>query len=276
VIAGLLHHGSGPAGHTDLLDPDFPDKIACFAHAAAERYPWVTDWTPVNEPLTTARFAALYGVWYPHERSEAAFARALLNEIHGTARAMRAIRAVIPEARLVQIEDLGKTHATLALRYQADFDNVRRWATRDLLCGYVSSDHHWMWRHFRLFGVDERELRSLADDPCPPQVIGIDYYLTSERFLDERMERYPAHTHGDNSHERYADIEAVRVLGDGLLAEPRALILEAYSRYQIPVAVTEVHLGCDCEFEQARWLRYVWDSALAARDDGAEVRGVTV
>ena len=90
------------------------------------------------------------------------------------------------------------------------------------------------------------------------------------------MEWYPAHTHGDNSHKRYADIEAVRVSGDGLLAEPRTLILEAYSRYQIPVTVTEVHLGCDCEFEQARWLRYVWDSALAARDDGAEVRGVTV
>ena len=64
-IVGLLHHGSGPR-HTSLLDPDFPSKLAAFARAVAERYPWVDAYTPVNEPLTTARFSGLYGVWYPH------------------------------------------------------------------------------------------------------------------------------------------------------------------------------------------------------------------
>ena len=42
----------------------------------AERYPWVRRYTPVNEPLTTARFSALYGLWYPHVRDDAAFLRA--------------------------------------------------------------------------------------------------------------------------------------------------------------------------------------------------------
>ena len=67
-IVGLVHHGSGPP-HTSLLDPQFPTKLAAFAHAVAARYPWVCDYTPVNEPLTTARFSALYGLWYPHARS---------------------------------------------------------------------------------------------------------------------------------------------------------------------------------------------------------------
>lgn len=62
-IAGLVHHGSGPH-YTNLLDPEFPAKLASFAGAAAARYPWVRDWTPVNEPLTTARFSGLYGHWY--------------------------------------------------------------------------------------------------------------------------------------------------------------------------------------------------------------------
>jgi hypothetical protein len=62
-----VHHGSGPR-HTDLLDPAFATGLADYAGAVAARYPWVTDWTPVNEPLTTARFAALYGFWYPHAR----------------------------------------------------------------------------------------------------------------------------------------------------------------------------------------------------------------
>ena len=61
---GLVHHGSGPAG-TDLLDEGFAEGLARFARAVAERFPWVEDWTPVNEPLTTARFSALYGHWYP-------------------------------------------------------------------------------------------------------------------------------------------------------------------------------------------------------------------
>src|SRR4051812_26261986 len=64
-IITLLHHGSGPRS-TNLLDPAFATGLARFARAVAERYPGVLDWTPVNEPLTTARFSALYGHWYPH------------------------------------------------------------------------------------------------------------------------------------------------------------------------------------------------------------------
>ena len=77
-IAGLLHHGSGPR-HTSLLDPDFPAKLAAYARAVAERYPWVQAWTPVNEPVTTARFSGLYGLWYPHRADDRGFVRALMN-----------------------------------------------------------------------------------------------------------------------------------------------------------------------------------------------------
>ena len=49
-------------------------------------------------------------------------------------------------------------------------------------------------------------------DGCPPDIIGINHYVTSERFLDERLDRYPPHTHGGNDRHRYADVEAVRVL----------------------------------------------------------------
>src|SRR5436309_1002380 len=54
-ILGLVHHGSGPRD-TNLLDPGFASKLAAFARALATRYPWVGMFTPINEPLTTARF----------------------------------------------------------------------------------------------------------------------------------------------------------------------------------------------------------------------------
>jgi dTDP-4-dehydrorhamnose reductase len=270
-IVTLVHHGSGPR-HTSLVDPGFPAGLAEFARAVAERYPWVDAYTPVNEPLTTARFSGLYGHWHPHGRDPATFVRALLTECRAVAAAMRAIRQVSPGAALVQTDDLGKTFSTRALGYQAEFDNERRWITWDLLCGRVDRGHP-MWAYLAGCGAPERELDALAEDPAPPDILGINYYLTSERFLDERLERYPPHTHGGNGRHAYADVEAVRVRSQGI-AGPRALLREAWDRYGIPLAVTEVHLGCTRE-EQLRWLHEVWTAACSLRADGADVRAVT-
>jgi dTDP-4-dehydrorhamnose reductase len=268
-IVGLVHHGSGPR-ETSLLDPLFPEKLAAYAGGVAERYPWVEDWTPVNEPLTTARFSCLYGFWYPHRHDALSLARALLNQVRGVVFAMRAIRELVPHARLIQTDDLGKTHATPPLRYQAAHENERRWVTWDLLCGRRTGIEDW----FRCVGVEESELRWFEENPCPPDVVGINHYLSSERFLDHRLDRYPEHLHGSNGQDRYVDELAARVLGAGPTG-PAKLLLEAWERYRVPLAVTEVHNGCTRE-EQLRWLDEAWHAALAARDAGADVRAMTV
>ncbi|HEX3700684.1 MAG TPA: family 1 glycosylhydrolase [Phenylobacterium sp.] len=269
-IAGLLHHGSGPA-YTSLLDPDFTARFAAYARAAAERYPWIEDWTPINEPLTTARFSALYGHWYPHLTDEPKSWAALVNQVEATCAAMREIRAVRPEARLIQTEDLGRTYATRPLAHQADFDNARRWMTWDLLCGRVQPGHR-LWERLEGFGLGER-LRRLADAPCPPDVIGVNHYLTSDRFLDHQVENYPAERVGGNDFMAFADVEAVRV------AQPQpggleGALAEAWTRYGIPLAVTESHNGCTRE-EQVRWLREAWETAHRLRGRGAQVEAVT-
>jgi dTDP-4-dehydrorhamnose reductase len=270
-IVGLVHHGSGPRS-TSLLDPSFPEKLAAYARAVAERYPWVDAYTPVNEPLTTARFSGLYGYWYPHACSDLTFARALLAQCRAVVLSMRAVRKTNPSAQLIQTEDLGKTFSTRTLAYQAAFENERRWLSYDLLAGRVKRGHP-MWRYLRRVGIRQSELDWFTDNPCPPDVIGINHYLTSERFLDERLGRYPACSHGGNGRHSYADVEAVRVRAEGT-AGPRALIEEAWERYRLPVAVTEAHLGCTRE-EQLRWLKEVWEAAQSARRNGADVRAVT-
>jgi dTDP-4-dehydrorhamnose reductase len=271
-IVGLLHHGSGPR-HTSLVAPDFPTQLATYARAVAERYPWVDAYTPVNEPLTTARFSGLYGHWYPHGRDNATFARALIGQCRATALAMRAIREINPQAQLIQTEDLGKTFSTRTLRYQADFENVRRWMSLDLLCGRITREHP-MWEYLtRTGGIGEPELEWFNAHPCPPDMIGINHYLTSERFIDERVERYPDRAVGGNGRHRYVDVEAVRVCAEGT-AGARVLLREAWERYEIPLAVTEVHLGCTRE-EQLRWFKEVWDAARLLRADGVDLRAVT-
>ena len=145
-IAGLVHHGSGPI-HATLMDSCFPGEIEKYARQVAERFPWLEYYTPINEPLTTARFCGLYGFWYPHHTNARSFADIFLNEMKAVVLSMKAIRKINPLAKLVQTEDLGKTYSTDLLRYQAEFENQRRWLTIDILCGFVRSGHP-MWELF--------------------------------------------------------------------------------------------------------------------------------
>lgn len=269
-IVGLVHHGSGPA-YTNLLDEAFAAGLARHAAHVAERYPWVDAWTPVNEPLTTARFSALYGLWYPHASDERAFWLALLNQIDGVRFAMAAIRAVIPGARLVQTDDLGRTYATKPLAAQADFDNQRRWSGWDLLCGKLVPGHG-LWQRLADLGFEER-LRAIADAPCPPDIIGINHYLTSDRFLDHRAELFPASTRGTCTFGPLADVEAVRAVQPAPAGIEGAL-RDAWDRYHLPMALTEVHLGCTRE-EQLRWLAEAWEAASRLRGEGMDIVAVT-
>jgi len=270
-IAGLLHHGSGPAW-ADWLHPDFPDLFADYAALVARRYPWIELFTPINEPFTTARISGMYAQWQPHGSDEPTCLRLTVRQCLAITRAMAAIRRVTPAARLVQTEDFGRVFATPLLSAQADYENERRWLATDLLCGRVTPGHLF-WDRLLGAGVDEAALTELAHASCAPDMIGIDYYLTSDRFLDEAAELYPGEQVGGNGRERYVDIAAARSavpLGNfGLYWR----LQEVWHRYGLPIAVTELHNGSTRD-EQLRWLAEGWRAAQAARAAGVDVRAV--
>ena len=268
-IAGLLHHGSGPA-FTNLTDPQFSEKLAAYAQQVAERFPWLEYYTPVNEPLTTARFSGLYGFWYPHHSNDRSFAVMLINQLKGIVRSMQAIRNINPAAKLIQTEDLAETHSTPLLRYQKVFENRRRWITYDLLCGKVSNSH-FFWKYFSELGIPASDLEFFLDNPCPPYIMGFNYYVTSERYLDENLQLYPSHTHGGNGKHSYADTEAVRSCGATGI---KKILKNAWRRYRLPMALTEVHLACTHD-EQLRWFKENWDNCVALKKAGIDIRAVT-
>ena len=270
-IAGLVHHGSGPR-YADILSPFFATGVSDFAGKVAKEYPWIEYYTPVNEPLTTARFSALYGIWFPHRRSDRAFAHAFVNEMKAVVLSMQEIRKVNPQARLIQTEDLAKIYSTPRLQYQADFENHRRWLTWDFLCGMMN-DEHPLWKYFIDNGISERSLNFFIENPCPPNIIGVDYYATSERYLDENLDRYPHHTHGSNHFERYADVEAIRVR-HGQPSGVKLLLKECWNRYRLPIAVTEAHINCDFN-NQIRWLSEIRNACTVLLNKGVDIRAVT-
>jgi dTDP-4-dehydrorhamnose reductase len=272
-ILGLMHHGSGPR-YTNLLDPKFPFLLAKYAALVARRYPWSSWFTPVNEPVTTARFSCLYGHWYPHQTNEEAFLRAVFNQCYGVALSMRAIREQLGDARLVQTDDFGKTYSRPALQYQSDYQNERRWLGMDLLCGVVDRHHPW-YRPLLDAGVAPEQLRDLVSKPCPPDVVGLNYYLTSDRFLDQRLSLYPPACRGGNGRDSYADVEAIRIKEVGADCNLESRARDVWDRYHLPVAMTEIHNGCTRE-EQLRWLVEAYATATKLKTDGIDMRAVTV
>lgn len=270
-IAGLMHHGSGPF-ITDLSQPGFPELLADYAYTIAQRYPWIEYYNPINEPLTTARFSGLYGIWYPHHQSDKCFARIFLNEMKGIILSMQKIREINPNAKLIPSEDICKVHSTAALKKQADFENNRRWLTYDILTGKLNRKHPF-WKYFIKHGIKPQELDFFERNICTPYICGFNYYVTSERYLDEKKYRYPRRYHGGNGKIDYADVEAVRV-GK---AEPvgfYGLLKESWERYKLPMALSEVHLGCTRE-EQLRWFNEAYNAALRLKNEGVDFRAIT-
>ena len=269
-IAGLVHHGSGPT-YADFSTRNFATGLQAFAGKVAEKFPWINYYTPVNEPLTTARFAGLYGLWHPHKKNGKSFVTIFLNEMKGVVLAMKEIKKVNPDAKLIQTEDLAKIYSTPFLAYQAEFENNRRWLTFDILCGKLKPGHP-LWKYFLRY-ASEKDLYFFLENTCPPDIIGLDYYPTSERYLDENLEKYPLHTHGHNHRHRYADVEAVRVR----IQEPtgiKLLLTETWQRYGLPMALTEVHINCDSD-NQIRWFGKIREVCHDLIREGVDLRAMT-
>ena len=258
-IVTLLHHGSGPS-YTSLLDPEFPELFARYAAHTARRFPWVKRWTPINEPLTTARFSTLYATWYPNAFfDDAAFGRAIVNEMTAFAMAVERIRDVIPDAQFLLTEDLQSFYAAdPGVAAYVEHKSERRYLSCELLQGRIV-DGHPMHRYLvRRCGIPAWELARLSWRAQPPDVMGWNYYPNSERFLE---------SDGCGGHRNHAMVDC-----DPAALDPRGLLRSAYARLGVPFALSEVHVFGN-ERERARWLLSRFEDARALMADGIPIVG---
>ena len=269
-IIGLLHHGQGPRGMS-ILHPGFVAAFAAYASAVARRYPWVSSYMPINEPLTTARFGGLYGWWPPYARSEPVFGRMILTQVLATRAAARAIAQVNGDALLIVNEDVGRVFSTAPLAQEAEYLNERRWLTWDLMAGRVTPGHP-MYDLLATSPENERTLAALADEPFPPDILGIDHYVTSDRYLDHRVGLYPAERR-DPACPEFVDVEACRVRDVPAGSVARA-VHDTWQRYGRPMALTEISMDGQ-PHDQVAWWNEAWAAATEAVQAGMDVRAVT-
>ncbi len=236
-IVTLLHHGSGPH-HTNLLDPAFPELFAAYAGAVAAAFPWIRRWTPINEPLTTARFATLYGHWYPNRRDDRAFGHALANEALAMLLGMEAIGRSAPGALFVITEDLQNFHA-LDPRVEAFVAHKRErmFLSIELTMGRVVPGHSLYAYLTQTCGVEAALLARIAAHARPPDLVGWNYYPNSERALG--IDAAGA-TFNIAARERFA-------------ISPLPLLRAAHERLGLPFGISEVHVNAG-EAGRVRWL----------------------
>ena len=110
-------------------------------------------------------------------------------------------------------------------------------------------------------GFGKKKLDFFQVTHCLPHILGLNYYVTSERWLDESLGKISDHhTHGGNGSTpicRYRSGAGKPTARSGF----KNLATEIWERYKIPMAVTESHLHCTRE-EQLRWFKEIWDDAI--------------
>ncbi|WP_104201220.1 family 1 glycosylhydrolase [Cryobacterium sp. Y29] len=257
IVADLVHYGT-PRWLTDsFADPGYPEAIAEFARAFADRYRTrVTHFTPLNEPVTTASFCGLRGVWPPRLTGWDGWVKVAVPIAVGMARTTATIREVNPDAVIVHVEASTVVHTQdSALGEHTALIRDIGWLPTDFLFGRVDEVHP-LWAWLLEHGARQEDLDWLRANPAVPDFLGVNYYpdLTPRRV-----------TRVDGKHVQISYDKWTLGLSEAL---------ESFAtRYQLPLIITETSIEGD-DMMRTRWLR---DSAAVVEDlrDRFDIRGYT-
>lgn len=258
-IVDLVHYGCPDWLTGSFADPRYPNAVAAYAAAFAERYSHLVHcYTPHNEPHMTALMGGQRGIWPPYLRGERGFLRIMVQVARGMQRTIRAIREIDPRAAMIQVEAtaLHRTAREELKAYAAE-EHERRYLSFDLLAGHVSSAHPaylWLVRN----GIPPAVLRELVENAQEIDVMGLNFYpqwSTLEYYL------------GRSGHVRLRLSER-----DG--AGFGELIEDHHSRYGVPIMITETSAYGSHETRSA-WLESSVRAIRGLRESGVPVIGYT-
>ncbi len=258
VVADLVHYGCPPWLESSFADLRFPATLTEFATAFADRYRGVVDHiTPVNEPLTTASFCGLRGVWPPHLTGWDGWCKVTLGLAQGAAGAIRGIRGANPHAVIVHVEAaMPVESAEATLRDEVEHLRQVSYLPTDLLLGRVDQDHA-LWSWLIQHGVHDGDLRALAVAPPTVDLLGVNYYPElSPRMLTGHLD----------------EVVQVPFYGgvEGFVASLEAMA----RRYQLPMLVTETSVEGDDDLRM-KWLELAAATCRTLVASGVDVRGLT-
>jgi beta-glucosidase/6-phospho-beta-glucosidase/beta-galactosidase len=252
-IVDLCHFGV-PDWVGNFQNPDFPRWLAEYARAFAERFPWITFYTPVNEMYVTAKFSARLGMWNERLASERAFVTAVKHLARASILATEAIMKAQPAARFVQSESSEYYHPVgpEAIGYARHLNELRFLAL-DLAYGHDVSGR--MYEFLADNGMTREEYHFFLDRGIKSRcIMGNDYYATNEHMV-------------------YANgkVDICEMFGYYMITK------QYYERYRLPVMHTETNNRDEGDGEKdARvWLEKQWSNLVRLKSDGVPLLGFT-
>jgi beta-glucosidase len=258
VIADLVHYGTPTWLAGSFADPDYPNVVARFAGEFAARYRGIVDHiTPLNEPLTTASFCGLRGVWPPALTGWRGWTTVTLGIVSGISGTIAAVRAANPDAVIVHVEaaTIYLTAAQELTDHATELSSLGMLPT-DLLFGRVDPSHE-MYAWLLQNGASPAELDALRSDVPEIDFLGVNYYPDlSPRTL----------THRDGVVSQVATN-----LGEGGLVSSLTRFAE---RYHLPLLITETSIEGD-DAVRTDWLDASARAVQKLRADGMDLRGYT-
>jgi beta-glucosidase len=251
VIADPLHHTSYPSWlEGGFLNPEFVSAYANFVEALAARYPWITTFTPFNEPTCTLDFCGDRGFWHPYARGDQSYVTMLRHTARAAAEAVRRIRRTTRGAYILHV-DTFERHAALdaASEPRAHFLNERRFLFEELLMGRVDRGHP-LFGYLLQHGFSEQDLAWHREHPIVIDERGGNYYpLNEEQLLHGRTHAAPSRDPVGFS----------------------ALVLEYAARLPYPLSLTETNIQGTVR-DRISWFKYMLQEVEKLQTNGTSLR----
>jgi beta-glucosidase/6-phospho-beta-glucosidase/beta-galactosidase len=249
-IIDLVHFGL-PDWLGNFQNSEWPRRVAEYAGAFSERYPWVRYFTPVNEIFVTAQFSAAFGWWNERLMSDHAFVTNLKHCVKASMLSMREVLGRRADAIFIFSESTEYVHpGSPNMVPKAAFLNERRFLSLDLLFGHdVSATMYQYLLHSGMTPEEYQWYREQADlhSHC---IMGTDYYITNEHIIRD-----------DGT-----------TIGAGDVYGYYVITRQYYDRYRVPVMHTETNR---VSHNAVEWLWKEWVNLLRLREDGVPIVGFT-
>jgi len=256
-ILDLMHYGAPLWLENAFLNADYPQYVAEYAGAVAERYrDLVRYYTPLNEPTVNAAFCGRRGEWPPYLEGEDGYVKLLLPIIRGMVQTVETVRQADPEAIFVQVEALGWLW-TEDERLQAEVERrlAHTYLAFDLFSGRVDTGH-LLWPYLRQHGTTENDLAWLQERAVAVDVLGVNLYPWSGGELVMGPDGL-AQRRGELNGYHLADV-----------------LRHTWQRYKLPMMITETSARRDVS-GRSQWMDETISATAAVRAEGIPVTGYT-
>lgn len=237
-IIDLMHYGCPFWLRREFAGDEYPQAVATYAAAFAERYRSLVRWyTPLNEPIVNALMCGKRGVWPPYLHGDGGYIKIMLQIAKGIIRTVEAIKAIDSNAIMVHVEATGLSQAAREDLASLAIEEQRRgFLCYDLVTGQVRPDHPlflWLVQN----GARPDDLAALARQKISLDILGLNFYpqWSMQHISIDRKGRV-TYTPNPDGASGFAD-----------------MITDYYQRYQVPIMITETSAAGSDEV-RARWL----------------------